>query len=133
MPNSRQKGKRGELELVHFFRERGLSAYRTQQHSGRAGDDDVRIVELPWVHNECKRTEKVRIYAALDQAARDAVEGRVPMVWHRQNGKAWIAITDAGYQIDILMELEAARARVRELEDEAGVAAIVDDEINPGT
>lgn len=133
MPNSRRKGKTGELDLVNFFKARGLTAYRTQQHSGRAGDDDVRIAELPWVHNECKRTEKCRPYAFLDQAVRDAKEGRIPTVWHRQNGKAWIAINDAGYQIDIYVEVRALRERVAELENRleaVGVLREIENELS---
>ena len=118
MTDSRRKGKTGELDLVHFFKARGLSAYRTSQNCGKGGVDDVRIVELPWVHNECKRTERFRLYDALEQAVRDASEGRIPTVWHRQNGKSWVAVIDAGYQLDIYLETASLRKRVRDLEAE---------------
>jgi Holliday junction resolvase len=40
MPNSNQKGKRGEREFCHSMRELGYGAYRSQQHAGISGRDD---------------------------------------------------------------------------------------------
>lgn len=85
--NSRQKGKRGELELAHELEKYGYEARRGQQYSGLEGDADV--VGVPGIHVECKRVEKLNIDAALDQSIRDARSGEVPVVMHRMNRKPW--------------------------------------------
>ena len=87
--NSRQKGKRGELELAKMLRDYGFTeARRGQQYSGASGDADV--VGIPGVHIECKRVENLNIYAAMEQASRDAKGKDVPVVFHRKNGKPWL-------------------------------------------
>lgn len=95
--NSRQKGKRGELELAHWLSERGHEARRGQQYSGANGQADV--VGLPGVHIECKRVEQfgpARLEDALRQSARDAYadslragEYMLTTVWHRTNRTGW--------------------------------------------
>lgn len=85
--NSRQKGKRGELELAHKLEEYGIPARRGQQYSGATGEADV--VGLDGVHIECKRVEQLNIEQALQQAERDAREGEIPAVFHRKNREEW--------------------------------------------
>lgn len=85
---SRDKGKRGELELANLLRLHGYDARRGQQFSGANGDPDV--VGLPGIHIEVKRVEKLNLYKAMEQAANDALEGRVPVVFHRRNRKGWL-------------------------------------------
>lgn len=86
--NSRQKGKRGELELVHKLQEYGYSVRRGQQYCGANGDADV--IGLEGVHIECKRVEALNIYKAIEQAQNDAVNGEIPCVFHRKNGEPWL-------------------------------------------
>jgi len=88
---SRNKGKVGERELAHeLTRVLGVSARRGVQFQGGPASPDV-IADIPNVHIECKRTERFRLYEALEQAIEDA--GRnVPVVLHRQNRKPWVAI-----------------------------------------
>lgn len=88
--NSREKGKRGELELAHWLNDRGFSARRGQQFSGANGDADVE--GLDGIHIECKRVEKQAVNDWLEQAENDAYadgikQGRevIPVVFHRQN------------------------------------------------
>ena len=45
--NSREKGKRGELELARALRALGYDCRRGQQYSGKNGDADV--VGLPGI------------------------------------------------------------------------------------
>lgn len=85
--NSRQKGKRGELELAHELNKYGYSTRRSQQYAGINNDADV--VGLPNIHIECKRVEKLNLDQALDQAIRDAAEGEVPVVMHRKSRQKW--------------------------------------------
>ena len=86
--NSRQKGKRGELELAHILKSYGYEARRGQQYCGANGDADV--VGLPSVHIEVKRTERFKLYDAMEQAERDAREDEIPAVFTRKNNKNWL-------------------------------------------
>ncbi len=86
--NSRQKGKRGELEAAKVLKEYGYDARRGQQYSGATGDADV--VGLPGVHLEVKRVEKLNISEAMQQSIRDARDGELPVVMHRKNRETWL-------------------------------------------
>ncbi len=93
--NSRNKGKRGELEMAAFLRERGFDdARRGQQFKGGASSPDV--VGVPGIHIECKRVEALQLYPALAQARRDAGDaGAIPVVLYRRNDEQWVAILGA--------------------------------------
>ena len=56
--NSKQKGKRGELELVHELESFGLHAERGQQFKGSPDSPDVTCKELCDFHIEVKRNER---------------------------------------------------------------------------
>jgi Holliday junction resolvase len=86
--NSRQKGKRGELELARKLREYGYDSRRGQQYCGSNGDADV--VGLPGIHIECKRVEKLNLYDAMAQSIADSKEGERPTVFHRKNNCDWL-------------------------------------------
>lgn len=86
--NSRQKGKRGELELSHKLKEFGYECRRGQQYCGSNGDADV--VGLPGIHIECKRVEKLNLYDAIAQAKSDSKEAEMPCVFHRKNNREWL-------------------------------------------
>ena len=85
--NSRSKGKNGELELVHLLRDNGFEAKRGQQFAGSPDTPDV-VHNIPNVHIEVKRVEKLNIDKALDQAIRDCGD-KMPTVWHRKNRTDW--------------------------------------------
>jgi len=88
---SRNKGASGERELAReLSRLFGIEARRGCQYHGGPGSPDV-AADIPGVHIECKRTERLRLYEALEQAIDDAGE-KVPVVMHRQNHKPWVAI-----------------------------------------
>lgn len=87
--NSRNKGKRGELEIVHILKEYGYNnARRGQQYSGANGDPDV--VGLDDVHLEIKRVEHLNLYNAMEQSKNDCREKEIPTVFHRKNNKQWL-------------------------------------------
>lgn len=96
---SRDKGKRGEREIALVLREHGFEARRGQQYCGANGDADV--VGVPGLHIEVKRTEKFRMYEALDQAINDAREDELPVVFTRKNNCDWVACL----RLDDFMEL----------------------------
>lgn len=88
--NSREKGRRGEVEIAHILQEYGYNTRRGQQFSGANGDADVE--GLPGIHMEVKRVEHLNIDKALQQAIRDCYadeikQGKklIPAVFHRSN------------------------------------------------
>jgi len=91
---SKNKGKRGEreaaAELGVVF---GVDARRGVQYQGGPDSPDVVLDGVP-VHVEAKRTERLALWAALDQATSDAPAGSVPVVWHRCNRRASILILE---------------------------------------
>lgn len=92
MVNSRQKGKRGELEFAEVLRNAGfLDARRGQQFAGSPDSPDVVCKALPRVHFEVKRTQAGNPYVWLAQAIEDAGD-KTPIIAHRRNGKDWIAV-----------------------------------------
>jgi Holliday junction resolvase len=102
MTNSRQKGKRGELELAHYLTERGFPARRGQQFKGSADSPDVICPSLKDWHIECKRVEAGNPYAWVRQAKRDAGKRR-PLVMHRKNGQEWVCILSASDFLDLIL------------------------------
>ena len=86
--NSRNKGKRGELEMAKVLNFYGYNARRGQQYCGINGDADV--IGLPGIHIEVKRVEKLNIDNAVEQAMNDASYGEMPAVFHRKNHKQWL-------------------------------------------
>lgn len=85
---SRDKGKRGELELAKKLREYGYETRRGQQFCGAKGDADV--IGLPGIHIEAKRVEKLNLYEAVKQSVRDSVYEDLPAVFHRKNNQEWL-------------------------------------------
>ena len=107
--NSRDKGKRGELELVAYLKEEHgyAEARRGQQFKG--GTDSPDVVGVPGLHFECKRVEALSVYAAFAQACRDSGPASIPVVAHRRNGKPWLAILGLDAFMLIWRELELLR------------------------
>lgn len=85
--NSRQKGKRGELELAKVLRGYGFDSRRGQQFKG--GSDSPDVTGIEGYHIECKRVERLDIYAAIEQSEKDAGTN-IPIVIHRKNNKKWL-------------------------------------------
>jgi Holliday junction resolvase len=101
---SRRKGAEGEREAAAELRRLfGIEARRGQQFSGSPESPDVRT-DLEKVHFEVKRCESLRLFAAMEQAIRDAGGERIPVVLHRPNGKPWLAIV----RLDDLPQLAVA-------------------------
>jgi Holliday junction resolvase len=89
---SRNKGKVGERELAHeLSRVFGISTRRGVQFQGSPDSPDV-VTEIPDLHIECKRTERFRLYEALEQAVEDSGATKIPVVFHRQNKKPWVTV-----------------------------------------
>ena len=107
--NSKRKGKTGELELAKKLREYGYDVRRSVQYNGKAEEGQADLLGLPHIHIECKRTEALRLYDAVDQAKRDATGG-IPVVFHRKNNCEWLAIMPLDDWMTLYREFEAGRS-----------------------
>jgi Holliday junction resolvase len=87
--NSKRKGNGGERELCEMLRSYGISAHRNDQ-TYKSGFDNP-DVEINGYHVEVKRTEKLSLYDAVEQAVNDS-NGKTPIVCHRKNRKPWVVI-----------------------------------------
>ncbi len=109
--NSKQKGKRGELEFAKLCRDMGYDVRRTAQYCGNTGDASD-CVGLPGIHIEVKRTERLNLYEAMAQAIGDSqTNGDVPMVAHRKNNCDWLIIMRAEDWFGIYREWEAGHEK----------------------
>ena len=101
---SRQKGKRGEREAAAELGQLlGCDARRGVQYQGGPDSPDVVLAGLN-VHVECKRTETINVYKALEQATADAGQ-KVPIVWHRRNGKPSVVIVETARLMELAREI----------------------------
>lgn len=100
--NSRDKGKRGELEWAGYLREQFgcMNAHRGQQFRGGADSPDC-LDGIPSTHVEVKRTEHLRLHEAVAQAVKDAGDGAVPYVAHRSNRRPWLVTVRASDLLDL--------------------------------
>lgn len=90
--NSRDKGKRGELALVHKLKDAGYETHRTAQHMGKTGGA-ADVEGLDYIHVEVKNTERLSLYDALKQAIRDnGDKPSLPTVFHKKNNEEWVTI-----------------------------------------
>lgn len=101
--NSRDKGARGERELAAYLTDKGHPSRRGQQFAGGPDSPDVICPSLDNFHLECKRTERLKLYDAMDQAIGDAGT-KTPIVAHRRNRGEWLAVI----RLDDLLKLISA-------------------------
>lgn len=103
--NAKHKGSGGARGFLALLAEHGVKANRNEQrYVGGLDNPDISAVVggIPF-HIEVKRTERFRLYDALEQARRDANGHRIPLVVHRQNRKPWVVVMDA---LDFLRTME---------------------------
>lgn len=87
--NSKKKGAAGERELAKKLNEYGFSTRRSVQYNGKADDGKADLVNLPGIHIECKRVERLNVSEAMAQAVNDT-KGEMPTVFHRKNREGWL-------------------------------------------
>lgn len=101
----RDKGKRGEreaaAELGHLL---GVDARRGVQYHGGPDSPDV-VLDGVAIHVEAKRTERLTLWPAIDQAKSDAPAGAVPIVWHRPNRRASVVIVETARLLELAREV----------------------------
>ncbi len=91
---SREKGKRGEREAAaELGAILGVAARRGVQYQGGPDSPDVVLPGVP-IHVEAKRTERLSLWAAIEQAKADAPAGSVPVVWHKPNRRGSVIIVE---------------------------------------
>ncbi len=91
---SKIKGSNGELEVAALFKKNGYAARRSSQFCGSSGDaQDVMVLDVPELHVEVKRTERLNLYEAMEQVERDNIKKRqIPVIFHRRNHQDWVCI-----------------------------------------
>jgi hypothetical protein len=99
---SRQKGKRGEREAAaELGAILGVTARRGVQYQGGPDSPDVVLEGVP-IHVEAKRTERLSLWAAIEQAKADAPTGSVPIVWHKANRRESVVIVETARLPDLV-------------------------------
>lgn len=96
---SRNKGKRGEREVVLMFKRAGfMEARRGYQY--RDGSEASDVIGVPW-WVEVKRHKRVNIKAALKQAIAACGE-QTPIVFSRDDGDEWLVTLRADDFLDMI-------------------------------
>lgn len=118
--NSRQKGKRTELQLAHKLNEvMGWDARRAVQYNGAAGDSDVMVMNIPQLFVESKAVEKLNVVAAMEQAVSDAkAAGKLPCLCHRRKRTEWLVtvrLTDLPLFAEMIVQSRSMRAEQSEV------------------
>ena len=131
--NVKQKGKRVELDIVHWLKGLGVaSARRTQQFNGADGLSDVLAEEdLPSFHLEVKGTaspvlQRSKLKAWVKQVKTDCPDHLLPVIFHQANNIKPIAIlTSQTYKKIVTPEKEPFSV------NPATVSVSVEDSWNP--
>ena len=97
----RNKGARGELEVVRLLHDHGWTfAGRTSDGKSQTTRGDIAMGPAG-VHFEVRRRETLSLWAWLAQAEREAKPGDMPVVAFRRSRSAWYA----ALPLDILLAL----------------------------
>lgn len=97
---SRNKGRRGEQELVRFFRERGYELQRVPNSGGLDIKGD--LLGLEGFHLEAKRQEKINLLSWCYQAESESPTGDKPLVIFRKSNDIWRVVIRLEDFIDML-------------------------------
>lgn len=86
---SQIKGKAGEQELARILRQHG---YEIERGGCLSFGEKPDLMGLPGIHIEVKRTERLNLDAAMNQAIRDSARfgDGSPAVFHRRNRQPWM-------------------------------------------
>lgn len=89
--NSRQKGKRGELEAAAEWNRLVPNAHarRSQQHSGTESASDLIAPGCPHLWLEVKRVQKLNLQEVMEKSQEQCGE-LAPVVIHRKNDTDWL-------------------------------------------
>lgn len=87
--SQQRKGAAGERELAALLSAQG---YECQRGSSLSFGEIPDVLDLPGIHIEVKRVEKLNVVEAMEQAIRDSdrmLDG-MPALFHRRNRKPWL-------------------------------------------
>jgi len=107
---SRDKGGRGELEVLELVRAHGWPRATRNFASGARGNSDIAHGPAD-VLLEVKRTERLRLREAWTQVERDAWRaglGVLPVIATRWNQGSWLAITELDELLTLIAHREQA-------------------------
>ena len=114
---SRDKGKRGELELSKFLCRVWPDCKRNLD---QFGIDKRDLLDTPGFHFQAKRTEAIRIWEALAQARDEAALGDIPVVAFRRNRSEWHVALRLHDFLDLLQEIDEMSDTIAALHCEKG-------------
>ena len=85
---SRDKGKRGELTLMHILRD----TYGYPVRRGYVFQHESDLVGLHGVHVECKSVERLNVWQAYKQAVEEAQKRQdgLPVLFHHKSREGWL-------------------------------------------
>lgn len=86
---SQKKGRGGELEICRIFQAHGIDAKPGQAASYGSTPD---VLNIPGVHPEIKRVERLNVPEAMAQAVQDSEKFNdgMPVLFHRRNRQGWL-------------------------------------------
>jgi len=88
--NSKRKGSAGERELLEILQQFGEARRNDQTFIGGKDNPDISFTSgTRRYHVECKRTERLKLHEAINQAERDAGADSIPVVAHRRSREPW--------------------------------------------
>lgn len=87
--SQQRKGRNGELEIVKIFQAHGIDAQPGRAVSFGSTPD---MLNIPGVHPEVKRVERLNVTEAMNQAIRDSEKFHdgTPVLFHRRNRQEWL-------------------------------------------
>ena len=104
--SQRNKGARGELEIVELLTTAGWPAVRGfASGGGQGGGGDIVGGPEGW-SIEVKRTNRWQPWQAIDQASEACNEGQRPLVFTRPDRREWHCFLKATDLIDLLVKQE---------------------------
>ena len=103
----RDKGKRGEREVVQIMQSIGWPEARRSRQSDGAVDPDVAGCDPFWI--EVKRRKSIAACRFMDQAETDGNEKknphRLPLVFMREDGGEWLVMLKAEQMMAVALQL----------------------------
>lgn len=97
---SRRKGQRGENEFIT----RHLVNYwpEAKRNLDQFGDDGRDVLNVAGCHWQIKRTERLDLWAAIQQTECEAATTDTPIVAFRRNRSPWYCIIEADELVALL-------------------------------
>jgi hypothetical protein len=120
---SRRKGAVGEREAAEKLNEVfGTRFHRGRQYHGGPDSPDL-AGDMPGLHIEVKRVERLSLYPAMVQARRDAAPDQVPVVMHRANNRPWLIVVEVADLIRLLDVVDECRAKLSGVREQMAVTS----------